>query len=132
VWDAQKNLTLEFSRRPRGIAIWAALKGLGRDGVRDMVDRHCRLARRIADGARAAGLEILNRVGLNQVLARAGSDAHTQAVMAYVQASGRAWFGPAVWQGRPAFRISVSSWRTGDAEADALVALLKEALRATA
>ena len=132
VWDAQKNLTLEFSRRPRGIAIWAALKGLGRDGVRDMVDRHCRLARRIADGACAAGFEVLNRGVLNQVLVRAGTDAQTQAVMEYVQASGKAWFGPTVWQGRPAFRISVSSWRTEESHADALVALLEEALRATA
>ncbi len=131
VWDAQKNLTLEFSRRPRGIAIWAALKGLGRDGVRDMVDRHCRLARRIADGATAAGFEVLNRVVLNQVLVRASSDEQTQAVMAYVQASGKAWFGPAVWQGRTAFRISVSSWRTEETHADALVALLEEALPAT-
>jgi glutamate/tyrosine decarboxylase-like PLP-dependent enzyme len=130
VWDAQKNLTLEFSRRARGIAVWAALKGLGRGGVRDLVDGHCRLAQRIADGARAAGFEVLNRVVLNQVLVRAGSDAQTQAVMAYVQASGRAWFGPAVWAGRPAFRISVSSWRTGEAEADALVALLAQAVRA--
>ncbi len=132
VWDAQKNLTLEFSRRPRGIAIWAALKGLGRDGVRDMVDRHCVLARRIADGAKAAGFEVLNRVVLNQVLVRAASDQQTGAVMEYVQASGRAWFGPAVWQGHPAFRISVSSWRTEEVHADALVALLAEALRATA
>ncbi len=130
VWDAQKNLTLEFSRRPRGIAIWAALKGLGRDGVRQMVDRHCGLARRIADGAKAAGFEVLNRVVLNQVLARAASDAQTRAVMEYVQASGKAWFGPAVWQGRPAFRISVSSWRTEETHADALVTLLEEALRA--
>ncbi|WP_031237533.1 pyridoxal phosphate-dependent decarboxylase family protein [Asticcacaulis sp. AC460] len=129
VWDAQKNLTLEFSRRARGIAIWAALKGLGRDGVREMVDRHCRLARRIAEGAQAAGLEVLNRVVLNQVLVRAGDDQRTQAVTAYVQASGRAWFGPAVWEGRPAFRISVSSWRTGEAEADRLIALLEAALR---
>jgi glutamate/tyrosine decarboxylase-like PLP-dependent enzyme len=131
-WYAQKNLTLEFSRRARGIAIWAALKGLGRDGVRDMIDRHCALARRIADGARAAGFEVLNRVVLNQVLVRAASDAQTRAVMDYVQASGKAWFGPAVWQGRPAFRISVSSWRTEEVHADALVALLDEALRVTA
>jgi len=99
--------------------------------VRDMVDRHCALARRIADGARTAGFEVLNRVVLNQVLVRAGSDAQTQGVMEYVQTSGRAWFGPAVWQGRPAFRISVSSWRTEGVHTDALVALLDEALRAT-
>ena len=36
------------------------------------------------------------------------------------------WFGTTVWQGRPAFRISVSSWRTDDAHIDRLVALLTE------
>ncbi|MDQ3159838.1 MAG: pyridoxal-dependent decarboxylase, partial [Pseudomonadota bacterium] len=30
---AQKNLTLEFSRRARGVPIWAALRTLGREGV---------------------------------------------------------------------------------------------------
>ena len=32
--DAQQNLTLDFSRRARGVAIWAALRSLGRDGLR--------------------------------------------------------------------------------------------------
>jgi glutamate/tyrosine decarboxylase-like PLP-dependent enzyme len=40
--DAQKNLTLEFSRRARGVAIWAALASLGRDGLRELIDRHIR------------------------------------------------------------------------------------------
>ena len=129
--DAQKNLTLEFSRRARGVAIWAALRTLGRRGVAALVDRHCAQARRIADGLRAAGYEIVNRVVLNQVLVRAGSDEQTTALREAAQASGEAWFGPTLWQGRPAFRISVSSWRTTDADADRLVALLTR-LRATA
>ena len=124
-WDAQKNLTLEFSRRPRGIAIWAALKALGRDGVRDMVDRHCRQARRVAEGLRAAGYTVLNRVRLNQVLVRAADDARTVAIMEAAQASGETWFGPGLWQGRPAFRISLSSWRTEDRHVEALIALLQ-------
>jgi hypothetical protein len=36
------------------------------------------------------------------------------------------WFGPAVWQGRPAFRISLSSWRTQDRHVERLIALLTE------
>jgi glutamate/tyrosine decarboxylase-like PLP-dependent enzyme len=124
VWDAQKNLTLEFSRKARGIAIWAALKGLGRDGVREMVDTHCRQARRVAEGLADAGYEILNRVRLNQVLVRADSDTETVAIVQAAQASGDVWFGPAVWQGRPAFRISLSSWRTQDRHVEALIALL--------
>lgn len=48
--DSQKNLGIEFSRRARGIPIWAALRSLGRNGIAAMVDRHCALARRLAEG----------------------------------------------------------------------------------
>ncbi|KVO96639.1 pyridoxal-dependent decarboxylase [Burkholderia ubonensis] len=122
--DAQMNLNLEFSRRARGIPIWAALRALGRDGVAAMIDRHCALASRVATGLRAAGYEVLSRVVLNQVLVRAATDAQTVAIREAAQASGEVWFGPTVWQGRPAFRISVSSWRTEEAHVDRLVDLL--------
>ncbi|CAB3975119.1 pyridoxal-dependent decarboxylase [Burkholderia cenocepacia] len=124
--DAQKNLNLEFSRRARGIPVWAALRSLGRAGVATMVEQHCAQAARVADGLRAAGYDVLNRVVLNQVLVRAGTDDETAAILAAAQASGDVWFGTTVWQGRPAFRISVSSWRTDDAHIDRLVALLTE------
>ncbi|RQS71580.1 aspartate aminotransferase family protein [Burkholderia sp. Bp8963] len=122
--DAQKNLNLEFSRRARGIPVWAALRSLGREGVAAMVDRHCAYASRIADGLRAAGYDVLNRVVLNQVLVRAGTEAQTVAIREAAQASGEVWFGATVWQGRPAFRISVSSWRTGDEHVERLIGLL--------
>ncbi|MHC1480052.1 pyridoxal phosphate-dependent decarboxylase family protein [Frateuria aurantia] len=119
--DAQKNLTLEFSRRARGIPVWAALRSLGRDGLRELVDRHCLIARQIAAGLRLAGLEVVNRVVLNQVLFRGQNAAETLALCAAVEASGEAWFGSTVWQGEPAARISVSSWRTQAADGEALV-----------
>ncbi|KWA68680.1 pyridoxal-dependent decarboxylase [Burkholderia ubonensis] len=122
--DAQMNLNLEFSRRARGIPIWAALRALGRDGVAAMIDRHCALASRVATGLRAAGYDVLSRVVLNQVLVRAATDAQTVAIREAAQASSEVWFGPTVWQGRPAFRISVSSWRTEEAHVDRLVDLL--------
>lgn len=84
-------------------------------------------ARRLADGLRAAGYDVVNRVVLNQVLVRAGArsgatDAATLQARADALASGELWFGPTVWQGRPAFRLSVSSWRTTDADVGAAVA----------
>ncbi|MGN6406867.1 MAG: pyridoxal phosphate-dependent decarboxylase family protein, partial [Curtobacterium sp.] len=115
--DAQKNLTLEFSRRARGIPIWAALRTLGRDGVAELVENSVESARRIADGLRAAGYTVLNRVVLNQVLVRAGSPEETQRIVSAAQASGESWFGVTEWHGTPAFRVSVSSWRTRDADA---------------
>lgn len=122
--DAQKNLTLEFSRRARGVAIWAALASLGRDGLRALIDRHIRQAGHLAERLRAGGYPVLNRVLLNQVLVRGDSDAQTVAIREAAQASGEVWFGPTIWQGRPAFRLSVSSWRTTDADIELLADLL--------
>jgi glutamate/tyrosine decarboxylase-like PLP-dependent enzyme len=122
--DAQKNLTMEFSRRARGLPVWAALRALGRDGVAAMVDRHIAQAQLLGDRLRAAGFDVINRIVINQVLVRGRDDAETIAVREAVQASGKAWFGGTVWQGRPAFRISISSWRTTDADIEALAVLL--------
>jgi glutamate/tyrosine decarboxylase-like PLP-dependent enzyme len=122
--DAQKNLTLEFSRRARGIPVWAALRTLGREGVAAMVERHHAQAQRIGAELERLGYEVLNRVVLNQVLFRGATDAQTQALRSAVQASGETWFGGTIWQGRPALRISVSSWRTRDEDIEALVQLL--------
>ena len=122
--DAQKNLNLEFSRRARGVPIWAALASLGRDGLRALIDRHLRQATHLAERLRDAGYQVLNRVVLNQVLVRADSDEQTLAIRLAAQATGEVWFGPTLWQGRPAFRLSVSSWRTTDADIERLADLL--------
>ena len=126
---AQKNLTTEFSRRPRGISVWAALRTLGRDGLDDLVERHCRQAKRLADGLSAAGLHVLNRVVLNQVLARADTDDRTKALLEACQQSGDVWFGPGAWQGRPAVRLSVSSWRTTDADIERAIDVVRREWR---
>lgn len=123
--EAQKNLTLEFSRRARGVPIWAALRTLGRDGVAEMVTRHHHQAQRIGVALRAAGFEVLNRVVLNQVLVRGVDDAATKSILKQVQESGISWFGGSIWQDRPAFRISLSSFRTEDRHVDQLIALLQ-------
>lgn len=113
---AQKNLTLEFSRRARGIPVWAALRTLGRDGVAAMVERHVAQAQWLADRLRGEGFEVLNRVVLNQLVVRGRDDAETAAIRLGAERSGEVWFGPTVWQGRPAFRLSLSSWRTEDSD----------------
>jgi glutamate/tyrosine decarboxylase-like PLP-dependent enzyme len=115
----------ESSRRARGFAIYAALRALGRDGVAELVERCCRLARHMAQRLRAApGVEIANEVVLNQVLVRfappAGgdADAFTRAVIRRIQEDGTCWLGGTTWRGRAAARISVSSWATTEADAD--------------
>jgi glutamate/tyrosine decarboxylase-like PLP-dependent enzyme len=129
------NWVPESSRRARGFAVYAAIRSLGRDGLAEMIDGCCAIARRMADGLRGApGVTILNDVVLNQVLVRfapsdgdASSeaiDAHTRAVIAAVQADGTCWLGGTTWQGKAAMRISVSNWSTTEADADASVAAI--------
>lgn len=110
--------TPEFSRRARGVEVWAALRSLGRDGLADLIERTCRHARRFAEGLQQAGYTILNDVVLNQVLVSFGDADKTRRVIGAVQADGTCWCGGTVWQGQTAMRISVSSWATTDADVE--------------
>ena len=132
-----QDWTPEFSRRARGFAVYAALKSLGRDGVTDLVERCCRLARRMADRlAVAPGVRILNEVVLNQVLVRfepagdADGDAFTKAVVARVQREGTCWMAGSRWHGMDAMRISVSNWSTTEADIDRSAEAILAAARA--
>jgi glutamate/tyrosine decarboxylase-like PLP-dependent enzyme len=118
----------EFSRRARGFTVYAALRTLGRDGVRQLVERCCRLARRMAEQLDAAdGVEVLNDVVLNQALVRftppdgGDADDFTREVIRRVQADGTLWLSGTTWHRMAAMRISVSNWSTTEADADASV-----------
>jgi glutamate/tyrosine decarboxylase-like PLP-dependent enzyme len=128
--QAERNpfdYTPEFSRRARGVEVWAALRSLGRRGLAAMIERDCAAAQRFAVRLRAAGCQILNDVVLNQVLVSFGDPEETQRVIAAVQADGTCWAGGTVWQGRTAMRISVCSWATTEADVDASVAAMLRA-----
>lgn len=116
------DFTPESSRRARGFAVWAALRELGRDGVADLVQRCCVLARRFADALAEGGAEIANEVVLNQVLVRFGDDATTDRVVEAVQRDGTCWLGGTTWRGKRYLRIAVSNWSTTEADIDASAA----------
>jgi len=120
--------TPDFSRRSRGVEIWAALRQLGREGLADLVERTCRHATRFADGLSAAGYFVLNDVELNQVLVTFGTAERTRDVIRRVQEEGTCWCGGTVWQGHTAMRISVSSWATTEEDVErSLAAILRVA-----
>ena len=114
---AAMHHTPQSSQRARQVEVWAVLRTLGRRGVAELVARSCRAARTIADALATGGLTVLNDVVLNQVLVRMDDGPTTEALVAAVQADGRVWCGPAVWDGAAAMRVSVSSWKTGPVEA---------------
>jgi glutamate/tyrosine decarboxylase-like PLP-dependent enzyme len=106
----------EFSRRGRGIPVYAALRCLGRDGLEGLIAGGCERAAQMAGLlAKESGVAILNDVVLNQVLVRFGDDDElTRAVIAGVQEDGTCWLGGTTWQGRAAMRVSVSHWATSE------------------
>jgi glutamate/tyrosine decarboxylase-like PLP-dependent enzyme len=120
--------TPDFSRRARGIEVWAALRQLGRAGLAELIERTCQHAARFAAGLARHGYRILNDVVLNQVLVSFGSAERTRQVIERIQADGTCWCGGTVWQGHTAMRISVSSWATTEADVDrSLAAMLRAA-----
>ncbi len=116
--------TPDSSRRARGIELWAAMRSLGRSGLREMIERNCRQANRFAQCLRAAGFTVLNEVVLNQVLVSFGTSEETRRIIAEIQTEGTCWCGGTVWHGHTAMRISVSCWATTDEDVERSVAAM--------
>lgn len=107
-----RDYTPEESRRARAVPVYAALRTLGKTGLRELVNRCCQHAVRFAEGLGEAGYEILNDVVLNQVLVSFGDSEKTRRIITEIQKEGTCWCGGTEWQGQVAMRISVSSWAT--------------------
>ena len=118
------DFTPELSRRARGFATWATIKAMGREGIAEMVSRHCAVARGIAERLDAApDVAVLNDVVLNQVAVCLGPDMDvakaddlTSRTITRIQREGVIFVGGAHWRGRQIIRISVCSMNTTEAE----------------
>jgi len=113
----------EWSRRARGIPVYAALMELGREGVEAMIDRSCAQCRAIVEGIGALdGVQILAQPALNQGLLRfvrpseseEANDGFTDEIIAKINATGEAFFSGTTRRGRRAMRVSVVNWRTNE------------------
>jgi glutamate/tyrosine decarboxylase-like PLP-dependent enzyme len=135
----QLDWTPEHSRRARGFATYAALRELGRNGVADLVARCCRHAREIVtrigelSGARVICVPQINQGLVRYYEERPGAteedhDRRTDEVIAAVNASGEAFFTGTTWRGQRCMRVSVSSWRTTEADVDRAVAAVQGVL----
>src|SRR5262249_28999563 len=126
--------TPDFPRRGRGFTVYAALKHLGRSGVRGLVERCCARARQMAELLRGhPGVEILNDVVLNQVLVRFnGSDDFTRGVIERVQRDGTCWLAGTTWHNIAAMRISVSNWSTTERDIEMSAQAILRATRSAA
>jgi glutamate/tyrosine decarboxylase-like PLP-dependent enzyme len=128
--------TPEFSRRGRGVATYAAIRQLGREGIEEMVDRNCRHAHELVTRIGALpGAEMVVEPIINQGLVRfldpspeGDHDARTDEVIAAIQRSGEAYFGGTNWKGKRCMRVSVSGWQTTDADVERTIASARDVL----
>jgi glutamate/tyrosine decarboxylase-like PLP-dependent enzyme len=137
----QVDWTPEFSRRARGFATYAALRQLGREGVAELVERCCEMARTLIERISALpGAMALCEPLINQGMVRffhpapeatqVEHDAFTDRIMADVRATGEAFFTGTTWKRVRAMRVSVSNWQTTLEDVDRTVACVARVLEA--
>jgi glutamate/tyrosine decarboxylase-like PLP-dependent enzyme len=123
----------EFSRRARGVPVWAALRSLGRNGVAGLVEGLAANARALADGIAAiGGAHVVNDVVYTQVCVAFGSDERTRAVTEHLIADGTVWMSGSRWHGQNILRISVSNWSTDDEDVRVSIDAVRRSVLATA
>ena len=125
----------EFSRRARGFASYAALRELGRNGVREIVERNCDCAAALVEGlGRLERVEVLSPAIINQGLVAfldpegRASDKWNERVIAEIAGEGTSYFSGTTWRGRRAARISVSNWQTSLEDVERTIAGVKRAM----
>jgi glutamate/tyrosine decarboxylase-like PLP-dependent enzyme len=125
----------EGSRRARSLAVWATLRAYGREGYREVVERHLDLAARLAERVdEAPDLERLADATLNIVCFRyrppgapeSELDELNRRLGAAVIADGRVFFGTTLYEGRVAFRPAIVNWRTRAEDIDLIVDVTRE------
>jgi glutamate/tyrosine decarboxylase-like PLP-dependent enzyme len=121
----------EFSRRARGVPVWAALRSLGRSGVTALIDGLVQTAQTFARRlAGTPGVEVVNDVVFTQVCVSFGSDERTRNITARLLADGATWMSGSRWADRDVLRISVSNWSTDAADIEASLEAIHRAIAA--
>ncbi|HLZ58788.1 MAG TPA: aminotransferase class V-fold PLP-dependent enzyme [Ktedonosporobacter sp.] len=130
----------EWSRRGRGVATYAALRQLGRDGIADLIERCCRHAQTLVmQIGRLPGAEVVWVPQVNQGLVRfldrrsgatqAHHDKRTDAVIAQIRESGEAFFSGTTWREQRCMRVSVCNWQTNEQDVARAIAAVERILK---
>jgi len=124
----------EWSRRGRAVTVYAAIRALGRQGIREMIERCSDHAHRLVTELCALpGVELLAEPKINQGLVRflakdGDHDRRTDDVIARIQTTGEAWFGGTTWNGQRAMRVSVINWQTSGRDIDRAIDAVRDVL----
>jgi aromatic-L-amino-acid decarboxylase len=125
----------EFSRRARGFASYAALRELGRNGVREMIERNCECAASIVEGlSKLENVEVLATPVINQGLVAfldpsgKASDEWNERAIAEIDREGTSFFSGTTFKGRRAMRVSVCNWQTSAEDVKRTIEGVKRAM----
>ena len=124
----------EWSRRGRGVPVYAVLRSLGRRGLAQLIERCCAHTERLVRGIGALeGAEVLAEPVINQGIVRftatdGNHDHRTDQVIERIQRSGVTWFGGSDWKGKRVMRVPVLSWRTTQKDIEMAIEAVREAL----
>jgi glutamate/tyrosine decarboxylase-like PLP-dependent enzyme len=125
----------ESSRRARALTVWATLRAYGRAGYREMVQRHVRLARHLAERVDSSPeLERLADVPLNIVCFRAHPSGLSEEQLNKLntrlgdalRADGRVFVGTTTYAGKTALRPAIVNWQTDTHDVDLLIDVTRE------
>jgi glutamate/tyrosine decarboxylase-like PLP-dependent enzyme len=111
----------EMPRRFRALAVWCALRSLGRQGYREIVERCLNNAAAFGRWIeQTSSVELMAPVTLNIVcfryapdhLSEEDRDAFNRKAVVAIQQDGRVFATPTVWKGRSAIRCAFDNWST--------------------
>jgi glutamate/tyrosine decarboxylase-like PLP-dependent enzyme len=135
----QKDWNPEWSRRGRGVATYAAIRQLGKQGIAGLIESNCESAHALVTRISALpGAQLMWEPQVNQGLVRfldprpgatdADHDARTDEITRRVAATGEAFFSNTTWRGKRCMRVSVCSWQTDANDVERSVAAVRQAL----
>ncbi|MEM9554612.1 MAG: pyridoxal-dependent decarboxylase [Acidobacteriota bacterium] len=135
--DTFVHLTPENSQRLRALPIWSTLAAYGRRGHAEIIERCCDLAaslgRRLDADPRFRLLAPVRLNGLCFTVSSEGSQEPTlddiAAFLARLRDDGTIYLTPTVYRGLPAARVSITNWRTDEADIEAAWEALQRCVR---
>jgi glutamate/tyrosine decarboxylase-like PLP-dependent enzyme len=125
------HYTPENSRRWRALPSWFTLMAYGKEGHIEMVERDCRLAKKLGNWIASSGkFKLLASVRMNVVCFTLNQDELSmERIKSYldkIRDDGRVFFTPTNYKGVPAIRAAFSNWLTSDEDVDMTIQVLKE------
>jgi glutamate/tyrosine decarboxylase-like PLP-dependent enzyme len=123
------HLTPENSRRFRALSAWFSLQAYGRDGYREIIERHCALADTLGERIRASSqFKLLADVRLN-VVCFTPRDVNPTLFLERLRETGEVFMTPTTLFGQSAVRAAFSNWRTTEHDLERVWTAMLEVAR---